>query len=347
MRSLIFVLFSSFLTVLLACSADDSDVSKENNERSESENSSEQLELKLGHVVQGEDQPYNLAAKHFSDLVEDRTSGEIKITIFPGGQLGTDGEMLESIQNGTLDMGFITATAFSGSTNVLDSLSIPFLFDSYETYSESLKSDVANEILDSLSELNVKGLGINNAGLRHFGSNIKPINTPEDLKGLKIRVMESELMLDIYNTLGASPTPMAYGELYSALQTGVMDAHETNIVSFIDENFHEVTEYISVANIYPTPNINIMNLDIFNELSNEHQEIIEEAAFETSLWISDQLEEIDDLAYKELEELGKDVNIIENTDQFIEILQPVYEKYSEIEPLIKEFIEVVETIKEK
>src|SRR5699024_1622592 len=117
--------------------------------------------------------------------------------------------MLEMVQNGTLDSALISASMFSGSTGVLDGLTIPFLFDSYDTYNEALQLDVAQEMLDSLEDLNVKGLGFNNAGMRHIGSNVEAIETPDDFKGLKIRVMESPIMLDIFNTLGANSTPMA------------------------------------------------------------------------------------------------------------------------------------------
>src|SRR5699024_733968 len=279
------------------------------------------------------------------ELVNEKTDGDIEITIYPGGQLGGEVDMLEMVQNGTLDSALISASVFSGSTGVLDGLTIPFLFDSYETYNKALETDVAQEMLDSLVDLNVKGLGFNNAGMRHIGSNIEPIEVPDDFSGLKIRVMESPIMLDIFNTLGANSTPMAYGELYSALQTGVIDAHETNLITFTEEKFHEVTEYISLLGVYHTPNVTTFNLETFNSLSEEQQAVLEEAGKETSLWMVGQMQDIDEVALEELEELGKNINEIDDMVPFIEKVQSVYEKYGDKDPLVRKLIDEVESIK--
>lgn len=358
-RRFLVLLALLFLFVITACgggeesstdsddsSNDTEDINNNSSEETDTSSSEETIEFRLGHAVQGENHPYHMAAKHFAELVDGKSNGEIQIEIFPGGQLGGELDMLEMVQNGTLDGALISASIFSGSTPVMDGLTIPFLFDNYTTFNEALKTDVAQQMLDSLEELQLKGLGFNNAGMRHVGSNVAPVETPDDFSDLKIRVMESPLMLDIFETLGANPTPMAYGELYSALQTGVIDAHETNLISFTDENFHEVTEYISLLSIYPTPNINIMNLATFNELSEDHQQIIQEAGLETSSWIVEQMEEIDQEALEELKnDLNKNINEIDDMQPFINKVQPVYEEYSSKHELIAEFISTVEEIK--
>lgn len=336
--------FIFLLTIaLVACGGSDETDDKQETETNDDGNAS--VSLRLGHAVAGEEHPYNLAAKKFAELVNEKTNGEVEITIYPGGQLGGEVDMLEMVQNGTLDSALISASVFSGSTGVLDGLTIPFLFDSYDTYNKALETDVAQEMLDSLDDLNVKGLGFNNAGMRHIGSNVKPIETPDDFSGLKIRVMESPIMLDIFNTLGANSTPMAYGEIYSALQTGVIDAHETNLITFTVENFHEVTEYISLLGVYHTPNVTTVNLDTFDSLSEEHQAAFEEAGKETSLWMVEQMQEIDEKALEELEELDKNINDIDDMQAFIDKVQPVYEKYGEKDPLIQKLIDEVENIK--
>ncbi|MGM8365266.1 TRAP transporter substrate-binding protein [Virgibacillus sp. W0181] len=353
MRKIIVVLSAIFLLLFISACGENSSTESTNNstgtetgnDNSEGTESNETVELRLGHAVQGENHPYHMAARHYADLVEEKSNGEISIEIFPGGQLGGELDMLEMVQNGTLDAALISASIFSGSTPVMDGLTIPFLFDNYTTFNEALKTDVAQQMLDSLEELQLKGLGFNNAGMRHVGSNVAPVEDPEDFSDLKIRVMESPLMLDIFETLGANPTPMAYGELYSALQTGVIDAHETNLISFTDENFHEVTEYISLLSIYPTPNINIMNLSSYNEMSDEHKEVLTEAGHETSTWIVEQMEEIDKEALEELKDLDKNINEIDDMQVFIDKVQPIYDEYGDKHPLIKEFITTVEDIK--
>lgn len=343
MKRLVFLMLIVLIVFLGACGNGNDE---ENDTKADNSKDNDTISMKLGHNVSGEDHPYNLAAEYFADLVDEKTNGDIDITIYPGGQLGDEVDMLEMVQSGTLDSALISASVFSGSTSVLDGLTIPFLIDSYDTYNEVLKTDVVQEMLDSLEDVDVKGLGFNNAGMRHIGSNIEPIETPDDFSGLKIRVMESPMMLDIFNTLGANSTPMAYGELYSALQTGVIDAHETNLVSFTEENFHEVTDYISLLGVYHTPNVSIVNLDTFNSLSDEQQVAFEEAGKETSLWIVEQMQSIDDEALKELKELDKEINEIDDMEPFIKKVQPVYEEYSDKEPLVKKMIEEIEAIQE-
>lgn len=343
MKKINMIILLLLLSILTACgeSSSNTEVDTGSSESSDADTQT----FRLGHVTQTS-HPYHLAAEHFAGLVEERSNGELKFDLYPARQLGGDLEMLEMIQNGSLDSGFISNAIFSGSTPVMDGLQLPFLLDSYELFGEVIQTDVVKEMLDSLATMNLKGLAVNESGMRHVGSNLSSIQSPEDMEGLKIRVSESPLMLDIFNTLGASPTPMAYGEIYSSLQTGVIDAHEANLPAYIDENFYEVTEYITLTTHFPWPNVNVMNLDTFNNLSEEHQQIIEEAAFETAVWITEQLVEIDEKSIEELESAGADVQEIENLEPFIEAVQPVYDKYAEKDPLIKELIEVANDLKQ-
>lgn len=302
------------------------------------------LTFRLGHVTQ-ETHPYHLAAEYYANLVNEKSGGSIEFEIYPARQIGGDLDMLEMIQNGSLEAGFITTSVFSGSTPVLEGLQLPFLFDSYETFGEAMQTDTAQKMLDELEELGLKGLGINESGMRHIGSNLSPVQLPADMQGLKIRIAESPLMLDIFKTLGADPTPLPYGEIYSALQQGVIDAHEANLPAYVDENFYEVTEYITLSAHFPWPNANIMNLELFNSLSEEQQQILEEAGKETSVWIIDQLKNADNESLEWLEEQGVNYEELENVDKFLEVLEPVYEDYSSKHPLIQEFVDIVEEIK--
>ncbi len=351
-NKLIAILIILLVVVVTACGGQKSTSNSQNENGSiEKENKStgsneavETIVIKLGHVTQTT-HPYHMAAEHYAALVEERTGGEIKFEIYPARQLGGDLDMLEMVQNGSLDAGFITAAVFSGSTQVMQGLQLPFLIDSYDTFDKALQTETVQKMLDSLESLNLKGLGINESGMRHLGNNIRAIETPEDLSGLKIRVVESPLMLDIFNTLGTSPTPMPYGEIYSGLQMGVIDGHEANLPAYVDENFHEVTDYITLSNHFPFPNINIMNLNKFNSLTEEQQQILVEAGKETSLWIVQQLVEVDNKSVEKLKEMGKDIRELENVELFIEKVRPVYDNYAKKDPLIEEFIQMVEEIK--
>ncbi|WP_158738070.1 TRAP transporter substrate-binding protein [Alteribacillus sp. YIM 98480] len=309
-----------------------------------SEDSSETVEIRLGHVTQTT-HPYHLAAEHFAEQVEKESDGNIQIEIYPSRQLGGDVEMLEMLQNGSLEAGFISSSVFSGSTPVMDGLQLPFLLDSYEVFGQAIQSETADKMLDRLEEINLKGLGINESGMRHMGSNISPIQTPEDLDGLSIRVAESPLMQSIFSTLGADPTSMAYGEIYSALQTDVIDAHESDLSAYVAENFYEVTDYITLTKHFPWPNINVFNLDFYESLSEENQQILEKAGEETQMWILERLVDLDEEALQELNNEGVHVEELEDISSFRDKVQPVYEEYAEKDPLIEEFISTVEEIK--
>lgn len=349
MRKLLLTMLSLMLLIFAAAcggeQAGDTNTGGANNEgNSEEATSTDVKTIRLGHVTQ-EGHPYDLAAHYFADLVTERTNGSLKFEIFPARQIGGDLDMLEMIQNGSLEAGFISSSVFSGSTPVLDGLQLPFLFDSYDTFGKAIQTETAQKMLDSLEELNLKGLGINESGMRNLGTNTAFIESPEDLQGIKIRIGESPLMVDIFRTLGADPTPMPYGEVYSGLQQGVIDAHEANLSAYVDENFYEVTEYITLSRHFPWPNVNVMNLDLFNSLTEEQQQILVEAGQETAIWIVQQLQKIDAEKLEWLEEKGSNYKEIENVDKFLEVVAPVYEKYAAKHPLIKEFVEEVEKIK--
>lgn len=334
MKKLYIILIIIFGLILSACGANGETGAE----------TREGVTIRLGHVTQTE-HPYHLAAEHFKEIVEKESDGSIKIEIFPSRQLGGDIDMLEMLQNGSLESGFISSSVFSGSTPVIDGLQIPFLLDSYEVFGEAIQTETAQKMLDRLEEINLKGLGINESGLRQLGSNLEPVKTPEDLENLSIRVAESPLMLDIFKELGSAPTSMAYGEVYSALQTGVIDAHESDLSAYVAENFYEVTDNITITNHFPWPNINIMNLDFFNSLTEEQQKILVEAGKETQSWILEQLVEIDKESLQELENNNVHIEKIDDITPFREMVQTVYDKYAEKDPLIKEFINVVEEIK--
>ena len=339
------------LIVLTACGGGNSNVSTDANGQSQNNNNSsnqtnpaEEISLRLGHVTDQQD-PYHLAAANFAERVEEKSNGTIKITVFPAGQLGGEVDMIEMVQNGSLDAALISSSVFSSQTPVFDALMLPFLIDDYDTFEEALKSETVQKMLDSLQDINLKGLAINESGFRHIGSNVSSVQSVEDLQGLKIRVPQSPIIVDIFNTLGASPTPIPYPEVYSSLQTGVIDAHENNLSAYNNAKFHEVTEYITLSKHYPWPNTNIINLEKFNSFTPEQQQILQEAATETSAWIITQLKERNENEMKILLDLGQNISEIENIQPFIDKVRPVYDKYAEKDPIIQEFIDVVENIK--
>lgn len=341
---------SVFLAILLigalvfAAGCGGSGDSAGSNGASDNDGQAKTVTFKLGHVTQVS-HPYHKAALAFKEKVEKKSNGRIKIEIYPARQLGGDRDMLEQIQNGSLDMGLISSAVFSGFTPILDGLQLPFLMENYDVLDKAVKTEEAKALLKGLERINVKGLAFYDAGFRHFTTVDHPINKPEDLKGLKLRVVESPLMLDIFNTLGASPTPMPYGEIYSALQSGVIDGLEMDLSAIWAEKHYEVAKYVSLSSHFSFPTVNIMNLDKWNSLSEEDQRIFKEAAWETIDENHNLLRSIDQECLNKIKEKGINVHEIDDLTPFKEATLSVYEKYMAKDPLIKDFVEKVEEIK--
>lgn len=337
------ILFLSLIVLVVGCG--NNDVAEDKETGTEPEESTEALELRLGHVTQ-ETHPFHIGAQHFADLVEEKSDGQMTIKIFPSRQLGDDRELLEQTINGSLDMGVISSPLFGGYTPVLDSLQLPFLINDYELELDAITSPEMADILDSLEDsMGVKGLGIFEGGMRHIATNKRAIEKPEDLEKLKLRVVQSDLVESIFSSFNASPTPMAYGEVYSSIQTGVIDGEEINLTSLYSENHYEVIDYVSLTGQFPFPGVSVMNADIFNGLTEEQQNILVEAAQETMPYLIGELIDLDNEAIQILEDEDVAINEIDDIGPFLEKVEHIYDEYKNKDELIKVFVEKVEDMK--
>ncbi|MCX5826231.1 MAG: TRAP transporter substrate-binding protein [Deltaproteobacteria bacterium] len=304
------------------------------------------INLRLGDVVQPT-HPMNVAAEKFAKKVADKTNGRIKITIFPARQLGDDRQLFEQVQQGALDMGEISAAPMGSTTPLMSALQLPFLFTSWDQYTKVMKSEATANLLKGLEKNGIKGLAVYNAGFRHFVSIAKPIKKPEDLKGLKFRVAETPLHLDIFRALNASPTPMPYGEIYSSLQNKVIDGLEMDLSAIQMEKHYEVAKYVTLSRHFTWPAVLMMNLAKFNALSPEDQKIIADSAKEV---ISENVKDITDIESKAVAYLKtKNVKIVELTPAelapFIEATKNIEQKYAAQDPLIAEFVKYARSVK--
>lgn len=330
------ILAMAGLLVLSGCGTKEESKKAENNTKPK-------VSLKLGHVTQT-NHPYHLSVEAFKKKVEERTQGRIKITIYPARQLGDDKQELEAIIAGTQDMGLISASQFASYTPVFAGLQLPWLITDYDTFDKVLHSDVAKKILASLEKHNLKGLAIYEGGIRDILSKDKKITVPDDVKGMKMRVPPSEVLKDWALAVGATPVPLPYGEVYNALQTGMVDSVEMNPSSVYTEKFYEVAKYLMDSNQFPFPPVVIMNLNIWNKLSPEDQKIIADAAWEAiddSTRINKE-QEIKDLEF--IKSKGVTVYSVDMTPWKAKA-QPVYDKWMAKDPLIKELVDYVNSIK--
>lgn len=276
-----------------------------------------------------DDYPTTLADYEFARLVKEKTDGRINILVYPNKQLGEEKEVIEQVQFGAIDFTRVSIGPLTEFVPELNVLQLPYLYEDDHHMWRVLISDIGDEFLDKVSEAGFIGLAWYEAGARSFYNNVRPIKSVKDLKGLKIRVMESALMLDIVHALGAKAQAMPYGEVYSALQTNVIDGAENNYPSYDTSSHYEVARYYSIDEHVRVPEILIASKQALKQLSDEDWLIIKEAAKETQdyqreLWKEKQL-----ASEKKLLEEGIIVNVIEDKSDFYEAVVPLYKKYGE------------------
>jgi tripartite ATP-independent transporter DctP family solute receptor len=305
----------------------------------------EQIVLTLG-VAGQPSLPSVAASQRFTELVAERTNNRIIIKFFPSRQLGDDDQLIEQLMVGAIDIGNISTSSFSKFTPLLQSLQIPFLLNTYEKEEKAILSKEMQDIYKALEPLNVKMLSVYDNGIRHFANVKRPINNTADLKGLKLRVPGSKLLLNSVSALGANPTPMAYGEIYTALQSKVIDGEEINLTSIYSEKHYEVLKYVSTIGLWPFPAALAMNLETYNKLSPEDRKIIQECADEGLKYNMGLFEEKEKTAIEAMEKAGVKINNIENTQPFVDATAHIYDEYSAKDPLIKNFINMGRNLSE-
>ena len=215
----------------------------------------------------------------FEQIVEERSGGAMQVELYPNQQLGGDREFTEACAQGNVTMGSPSsspAAAFCAALNVLDS---PFIYADRDTAYNALDSEAGQAILDAMESANLKGLGYFENGFRNLTCN-REVSKLSDLSGLKIRVMENDIHMAIWRALGANPSPLAFGELYTALQQGAFDAQENPMEQIYNTKFQEVQEYIYLTNHVYTPYIVFMNLDVWNGLNDASKALVQEAVDE-------------------------------------------------------------------
>lgn len=206
------------------------------------------------------------------------SGGKLQIKVFPDGQLGSERETLELLQIGSIAMTKVSASALSNFAPEYQVLVIPYLFRDGEHLFKNLEGDVGRQLLESGTEYLLRGICFYDAGARSFYTKDRPVNSPDDLTGLKLRVQNDQMSVDMANTLGAAATPMAFGELYTALQQNVVDGAENNIPSFVSSNHFEVCKYYIFDEHTMVPDVVVIGTKFWNQLSDEEKGWLDDAA---------------------------------------------------------------------
>ena len=276
-----------------------------------------------------EDYPTTRADQRFAELVGERSDGRINIEVFPGAQLGEEASAIEQVQTGSLELTRVSTSPMAEFAPSLEVFSLPYIFDSSEHMWAFLQSDNGQAMLDQLSDSGFKGLAYYDSGARSFYTADREVTTPEDLQGLKIRVQQSDINVALMEAFGASATPMDFGEVYSALQTGVVGGAENNWPSYLSTSHYEVAPNYTLDEHTRVPEIIVMNQGTWDQLSEEDKQIIQEAAAESVEYQRGQWDETVQEAKNELEDEGVNVIPVEDKEPWREAAQPVIERYGE------------------
>lgn len=285
------------------------------------------------------------AVKFMGEYLSEKTDGRLSIKSYPGGQLGSEGSTLEIAMFGGLDMTRTFSAALNNIAPLTKLFSLPFLFRSTEHQRRVADGDVGEAILQSLADYNLLGLAIYDTGGRGFYTTDRPIPHPSALEGLKIRVPNSDIFLATVRALGANPTPMNFSEVYQGLVQNVIDGAENNWPSYISTRHFEVAPYFSETGHFRTPDMLIMSLRTWQNLSPDDQVLVRDAARQSvtvmrSLWD----ERVENSKQALLESGGEILSDID-TAPFRERMGSVYEQFvtPELQPFMDEIDRLAET----
>lgn len=278
---------------------------------------------------QVDDYPTSIGDYEFARLIEEKTDGRYKVDVYTGGQLGDEKSAIELMQVGAIELARVNASPLMEFSDTLGVLSLPYLFTDDAHKWAVLNGEIGQELLDDLNQSNLQGLAFYDSGSRHFYNAVREVKTPADLDGLKIRVQQSSMNIDMVESLGASATAMAYGEVYSAIQTGVIDGAENNFPSYYTTNHFEVAPYITIDGHSGVPEVLTMSKAFWDELSEEDREIFKEAAIESQKVQREAWAALEEESLREVTAAGNTVTDIDNVAEWQEAVEPVYEKYGE------------------
>ena len=297
--------------------------------------------IQLGHGLDVEHSVHK-GMEYMAEYVDSVSAGQLQIEIFPNQQLGTERQCLELLQIGSLGMTKVSSAVLEGFTPEMKVLSLPYIFRDRDHAYRVQDSPLGEELLLASVPVRLRGLAYFDAGQRSFYTKEKSVRQPEDLKGLKIRVQESATAMQLVSALGASPTPISWGELYTALQQGVVDGAENNPPSFYLSHHYEVCKYYILNEHTAVPDILLIGMPLWSRLSLQEQQWLQEAAaaatdYQRQLWQAAEAK-----ALEAVQEAGVEI-IRPDKAPFFEQTQHLLEQYQD-EPAIYELIQRIKAV---
>lgn len=289
-----------------------------------SSSAQEEIVLKFGHVL-APSHPYQLGAEKFKEILEANAPQPVKVEVFHSSQLGSERDLTEGLQLGSVDIAIApgTISSFEPTMKVFD---LPYIFRDKEHAYNVLDGEIGQEIAANLQTKNMRLLSYWENGFRHVTNSKKPIVTPEDLDGLKIRVPENTTYVDTFKAWNANVTTMAFGELFTALQQKTIDAQENPLALISTNKFYEAQEYLSLTGHFYGPAHVLISEATWKKLTPEMQEAVQQAANEARDYERKLLADGDEAYLKELQDNGMKVNEVD-LEAFRKAAEPVWEMY--------------------
>lgn len=291
--------------------------------------------VKLAHALDTQ-HPVHKGMVYMAQKVAEKSGGKMEVDIYPGGQLGNERELVELLQIGSLAMTKVSTAVLESFVPEMKIFGVPYIFKSDKHRWDVLNSNVGKQLLESGEPFFIKGLCYYDAGSRSFYTKEKPIKTPADLSGLKIRVMKSITAVKMVEALGGSATPIPWGELYTALQQGIVDGAENNLPSFYSSKHYEVCKYYSFDEHTAVPDILIISTKVWNDLTKQEQGWLQSAIDESVIYQRKVWQEARNFALEEIQKAGVKVSYPDKAP-FKKAVHDLHESYrgTEIYDLIE------------
>lgn len=299
----------------------------------------ETFNLKLGHNL-AEDHAVHISLTAFAADVAEKSAGTINIQIFPNGTLGSESDMISQVQFGMLDMAKVSASTLGNYNKLYNAYSVPYVFDNQEHYYSVMDGEIANELYMATEGDGFIGLTWLDSGSRSFYTKDKAIRVPSDLKGLKIRTMDSQMAIDMMSNLGGSATVMGYSDIYTGLQQGVIDGAENNVTALRDHG--DVAKFYSFDEHTRIPDIVVLSADVWNSMSDAQKDVLKTCAaaatneYKTA-WKAFEDEVLANAVNNNGVELVRDVDIA----AFQAAVAPIYDNLKATEPDVYAVVEKI------
>lgn len=269
--------------------------------------------------------PCTMGDKKFAELVNQRTNGRIKIDVFPSSQLGEEKSVIEQVQLGAIEFTRVSSAPLAEFNKSFGVYTLPYIFDNADHMWKYLNGD-GQKMLDNLEKSKMKGLAYYDAGARSFYTK-KPVKTAADLAGMKIRVQQSKISMELVGALNASATPMPSGEIFSALQTGVIDGAENNAATMMVQNHFQVTKNYILDGHQRVPEVLLISKAIWDKLSDEDKKIIKQAAMDSVTTQRAEWDKFENNALAKIKAAGVTVTEVTDVKPWQIAVKPVIDKY--------------------